>query len=329
MLSKTINLSVFQAQGKINDFFEKINAKKAGKIDSLPKEPGAENIGWVSAVDPLDCNFSEEDITFAFYKVLYIRIAKNRINRSVLAAMVKSRCRKYMQNTGFDFVPKKELQEIKEDAENTLAAKTIPSIRNIYVAFLDDGRVITGAASNKEISIVADFLFQTFGVPFEKTSPSIEEENQGKSFFRYLLMKSKKQEFPTYTVLPPYTFIAKGEQEPPCTKATALGLMASESPEVLASLKDGKELAKIKIAMTGDAVIGGESKDIWTFTIKQNFTLSSVKTPEGAEMGYAERIVEKIDFLLKAISFLTGNIKEFLADKENNEKAIEKWINEK
>jgi hypothetical protein len=196
------------------------------------------------------------------------------------------------------------------------------------MVFLEDGKtVLTGASSDSEINLVTSFLYDCFGVEFEKVNPSFDESIACKSFFRYLFMKQEQQENPVYSIISPLSFTATEDQF--CTKLTANGELASLSPEVLASLKSGKELAKLKIVFTGDAVMGGNSNDVWSFTIKPNLTISSLKTPEGEELGFRERIVEKVALMKIANDFLYNKVKEYLSEKDKNDTAIEEWIKEK
>ena len=321
---KKLKLSVFDIPDGLVIDTGKIRKNRACPIEDLPFS-GFEDVGWASGKSELSIDLADDDIRYGEYLYLTMRCAERHIPGSLLKALVRKKTEEYLKVNDAGFVPSKILRQIKEEASEALRAYSVPEIKSIWV-IITPNRIYSGASSQRECEMLRGLILQTFGIVLPYSTPRIEPQLTNE-FLTYLFQLSEEPGAP-FTLESPIDLIDP-DKEKPCTRALACGEMAKNSSEVCAALQNDKLLSKAKLIVTGDAIPGYDTNDVWRFVLDDKFAISSLQLPECEELDFSARLPEKTAMIDGLISFLQRCVVDFINAYDREEyraKRIE-WIN--
>lgn len=297
---------------------ENIRDHRAAKLDEVDEEV---NIGWASGKSELDTEIYESNCMVGDHIHLSMRIAVRKVPTGIARAMYRKKAAEYMAVNSVDYVSAKMKKQMKEEVHEYLLPRSMPTIKSVWVIIRPDGTVYAGTASRTERDQLCELFFKTFRVdlvPCDFHSckegedvPDTICESPDLEFLTDLFRQSDSGEAHDFIVEPPFDLIsANGEGM--CTRAMAVGECASSSREVRAALDEKKLLCKTKLCVTGESIPGYQPGDAWKFVLNRDGSLVGLSTPEGEEMNFAGRFVERIDMLSAIFVWILEKFRDFM-----------------
>lgn len=302
------------------EILRKINANKACRLDDLPMENKALNVGWASGKSELVTDMTEDDVFVADNLYLSLRIATRKVPGSIANALLRRKMVEYMKKNFCEYVPVKAKRELKKEVVAKLIGSSVPSIKSVWVVIRPDGAVLAGSCGGSDIGTLAELIYKTFDldiVPEPALSFSDEDLTNIKidviafEFLTDLFRRSEEESNAMFTLIPPFDFVTDGAETRMCVRAVAYGDSAQGSSEVRTALNENKRLARANVMFCGDGVPGYLPSDRWELTVNANRTIASLKLPDGEEMEFAARFVERLDLIQAAIGWVSEQMKTF------------------
>lgn len=359
----SVTFTMFDLRAEMpEDAIELFAARKAGTLDSVSTEPGAEpQIGWVTGRHLLDTQIDEGSAYRGAFVSLALRRAVRKLPSALLAAICKREEFAYMQANQSDYVPSKVKKSIKEDAIAKHIGKMPPALSAIPLVIDPKEKILyLGAASNAQIDLFIENFYQTAKVEplqltpssmlakfFETTEssfPSIafagssaeDAPVTGRDFLTWLWYQSETggtincAPYGEFGVLVegPLTFAFAAEANGAEETVVKKGDCPLRSAEAKAALSVGKKLKKAKLSLTC-------GNNVWSGTFDADkFAFNSLKLPEGESSSPDERFIERMEFLYTFKCAIEGFFRKFAEtmlamDYPETEKTLRKWAQER
>ena len=308
-----------------------VRRNAACRLDGLPFENGAVNIGWACGNAELDIELDDAKIAVGENIHLAMRTATRRIPGDMLKALCRKKAAEYMRRNHCDYVGAKAKKEIRAEAEEKLIRHTVPRLRSAWCV-ITPKRVYAGVSGRSETECLIALFQTTFGI---ELGPVLDLESCrcgccDREFLPNEFMTDLFRRADSgcgISVSPRFDFIATDDDRM-CIRSLNTGNMAGDSREVQAALIDGKLLRSVRITVDGETVGGYEKRDVWSFTIHENLSLSSLSLPEPDESGFAGRFAERLELIDAIIGYLKGMLENFMERVSGNdyEKVKREWI---
>lgn len=294
--------------------------RRALKLDELPLDPEAVDVGWAGGRVELDVELKEENCTVGEELYLSMRISRRTIPAGVVKAMLRKEMADFRRENNVEFVPAKVRRELREEVQDQLLCHAVPTLKSVWVVIRPGGVVYAGTAGDTEQDQLMCLFHKTFNRELvalnvhslaEDENVELDCECPAFEFMTDLFRRSEQDQTVDFDVAPPFDLVAV-EMDKLCTRALAAGNCAAHSREVRAALDEGKLLKKAHLVVTGACLDGYTERDCWKFVLNRNFSMSGLELPEPEEMEFAARFVERLELIEAVFGWLRRQFADFL-----------------
>jgi len=320
--------------------------KKAAFDDFFPVN-AEKNVGFVSANDCLDANFTTETTLLGDYRVFSLRVDRRTVPASAMKIRVLEETKKYLQESGQKRLNKEMREQIKE-AVRTELLKNIPPVTAIHDVAINTvtGVVYVSFLTNKLIQEFADIFKESFEGQIKLFEQMVKNDDLekaglslvtvGREFMTWLWFKSQQgngkiavngEDYDVHFIR--RISLESGEGEMAGTVVcSGADFDLNEAKE---ALRQGKKVKNARIRIEKDDMV-------WEFGYKvDSFQFQSVKLPVSAEVGENEtpegRNLERLFMVSALMDVMDGFFKTFLQLRLSTEwadelSAIRCWADE-
>ena len=147
-----------------------------------PQGLGKEEVeGWCQVHNLLDTEFGDyNQWLYTDWAVFALRVDKKNLPAKLAKAMLEKRCQEWAAELGLERCPASRRSELKDQLDDELLAKTLPSVKVTEVAWhLTSGWVIVHSLSEGAVERVRKRFHRTFGKRLAPWSPLDWLEDDG------------------------------------------------------------------------------------------------------------------------------------------------------
>ena len=345
LLEGNVTVSRFKLDEKIT--VDLIEALEKGAFKKKKLGPQESNVGFAVAGNELSTCFSKLTVEYGNKRLFSVRKEKMAIPAKEIDLLLKQRINERKDATGEQFIPSKQLKEMKENVIDCLVCEQY-QVSTIAQVMIVDDEVYVDTTSTEMIDEVdkslimhmkvnmkqQDFLTTALSLTESKDDildsiglgiVDIEEHPEflddphskfGGAFLTWLYYSYDFFTSPSLMFEDPITLTgeAVGSKQVQLSKGTV-----NNCSEMAIALKIGKTISKAKMTMLQDDA--SEQPPMWYFTVdKDTASISGCKLPKVTEKDEFGRIFRRLEYVMYPHAILDNCIKHFIDTRYNGEK---------